>query len=646
MLAISFSCALSLVVLQVHLSAISAGATTSSTNMFNVDNNIHHQRQIDDLSRTIKGRPLGSKLVLKRKPASSHCVRPHDYKNNCIQVDFTRFNKLISVHEIAHELLPEHLRHHFSLKEKPVVAHVQALMSMEEFVDAILPHGYIPAVVPEFKGITVGGSIQGLAAESTSFKFGLFHDTVLEFEAVLSDGRVLTCSPTANSDLFYALPGSFGSLAVCTSAKVLCIPAKPFVKITPESHSTHDLCTSHMQQLLEGQEEVQGDDGAALDQVNLAGEPIPKYDFLEGIGYAPEYFLSIAGTFSDGHETHRDTGEPIPLRQCSGWGNRWFYKLVQEEARVCRMDAAIFDLIIGTHSAAAADNLAAPATGTGMGSIFSNNNLFDPASLAPPTGSVASGSGTAGGDVTSTGSNGRIIGTGEFLLRTKDYLFRHDRGSFWMASYRIPEWIGTRMDPLLDSSNMFLLANLLPWVFPRHEIVLQDFMLPYDKVDSFITDMQSQLQIWPIWLLPMYNKFAATTGPGSTASSIGGDGDGDGGGGGATSSSEQVTGPADKKPIFSVSKEAISMGQHFCNVGAYGIPQSKYDFIPANKQLEETLFAHDGRKVYYSHAFYDRHRFYEQMYQGGRYFHLRSKYCPDGAFPEIFDKIITQNGKL
>ena len=43
------------------------------------------------------------------------------------------------------------------------VVDVQAMASMDELVDALLPLNLIPLVVPEFKGITVGGSIQGSA---------------------------------------------------------------------------------------------------------------------------------------------------------------------------------------------------------------------------------------------------------------------------------------------------------------------------------------------------------------------------------------------------------------------------------------------------------------------------------------------------
>lgn len=61
----------------------------------------------------------------------------------------------------------------------------------------------------------MGGSLQGLAAESTSFKYGFVHDAIIGFEAVLSDGKVLWCSAQSNADLFYSLPGMNGSGRCC-----------------------------------------------------------------------------------------------------------------------------------------------------------------------------------------------------------------------------------------------------------------------------------------------------------------------------------------------------------------------------------------------------------------------------------------------
>ena len=67
----------------------------------------------------------------------------------------------------------------------------------------------------------------------------------------------------------------------------------------------------------------------------------------------------------------------------------------------------------------------------------------------------------------------------QFRQGTKDYLFRHDRGSFWMASYRVPEALGRWMDPLLDSSSMFRLANALPWAFPK-QVIGMHLLLPLE----------------------------------------------------------------------------------------------------------------------------------------------------------------------
>lgn len=118
-----------------------------------------------------------------------------------------------------------------------VVVDAQAMISMEELIDALLPLNLVPLVVPEFKGITLGGSIQGifevplhrgfniiiflfvtgLAGESSSFLFGLFHHAVVGFEVLLSNGTLIWCSETSNSDLYYGLPGTNGNAQLVAS---------------------------------------------------------------------------------------------------------------------------------------------------------------------------------------------------------------------------------------------------------------------------------------------------------------------------------------------------------------------------------------------------------------------------------------------
>ena len=46
------------------------------------------------------------------------------------------------------------------------------MTTYEDLVDATLPHGLMPLVVPQLKTITLGGAVTGLGIESTSFRNG------------------------------------------------------------------------------------------------------------------------------------------------------------------------------------------------------------------------------------------------------------------------------------------------------------------------------------------------------------------------------------------------------------------------------------------------------------------------------------------
>lgn len=496
------------------------------------------------------------KIVIKRKLSQSHCVRRHDYKADSIRLDLSSFNRVLRIEPIEHEDgVNDHLKSAFRRGEIVAEAEVEAMTSFETMVDALLPLGLVPAVVPEFKGITIGGSIQGLAAESSSFKYGFVHDCVKSFDTLLADGRRLKCSQQENQELFEAIPGSFGSLGICTKATMLCMRATPYVEVTLRRHASQQAAVDYMATL---QDNYLVGNGAA--SRNGGG-----ISFLEGLGFSENYFATIEGRYVS--EPSRGT----PRRHCNGYGDKWFYNQVKD---------ALDDVTPGD---------------------------------------------SASGDVRT------------LVYDTKSYLFRHDRGSFWMASYRIPQPIAQYlMGPLLDSSNMFLLATMLPWAFPKHQIMLQDFMLPRNTVASFFEGMQKVTPLYPVWLLPMRNvpsegAIFAAPGPFEIAASTDALFDG---------SNDQVSEGAMKE----FRKRERSM--HMMNVGAYGIPKGKYVFEEANRRLEDLLVSHGGRKVFYSHAFFDDKTFYDSLYDGERYFKLREKYSADGALPEIFEKVVTKSGKL
>lgn len=113
-----------------------------------------------------------------------------------------------------------------------MTADVEGMITYEALVEQTFKHGLLPAVVPQLKTITVGGAVSGLGIESSSFKFGLVHETVEEMDILLGDGRVVTCSCSANRDLFFGFPNSYGTLGYALRLRIRLIPAQPYVHLT------------------------------------------------------------------------------------------------------------------------------------------------------------------------------------------------------------------------------------------------------------------------------------------------------------------------------------------------------------------------------------------------------------------------------
>jgi FAD/FMN-containing dehydrogenase len=118
------------------------------------------------------------------------------------------------------------------VNKKELTVEVEGMTTYEELVDATLKQGMMPLVVPELKTITIGGGVSGLAIESSSFKYGLAHESILEMDVMLANGKVVTCSPKNEySDLFYALPNSYGTLGYVIKLTAKVRPVKPYIRL-------------------------------------------------------------------------------------------------------------------------------------------------------------------------------------------------------------------------------------------------------------------------------------------------------------------------------------------------------------------------------------------------------------------------------
>ena len=113
-------------------------------------------------------------------------------------------------------------------------ADVLGMTTYEELVDATLAHGLMPLVVPQLKTITLGGAVTGLGIESSSFRNGTPHESVLELEVMTGDGRVVTCSREEHPDLFFGFPNSYGTLGYALRLVIELEPVRPFVALTHE----------------------------------------------------------------------------------------------------------------------------------------------------------------------------------------------------------------------------------------------------------------------------------------------------------------------------------------------------------------------------------------------------------------------------
>ena len=98
---------------------------------------------------------------------------------------------------------------------------VGGMCTYETLVAATLPHGLAPTVVPQLKTITVGGAVTGLGIESSSFRVGLVHESVLEMDVLTGSGEIVTATPTNRyADLFHGFPNSFGTLGYATRIRL------------------------------------------------------------------------------------------------------------------------------------------------------------------------------------------------------------------------------------------------------------------------------------------------------------------------------------------------------------------------------------------------------------------------------------------
>ncbi|CAK1595444.1 unnamed protein product [Parnassius mnemosyne] len=452
-----------------------------------------HDRKVKDVQRQIKEWLKGersTKLCTARPGWQTMSFRQALYKKT-----FTNINvNLVDVLEV---------------NTKDLTVRCEPLVTMGQLSRTLGPLGLALPVVPELDQLTVGGLVMGTGVESSSHIYGLFQHICVQYELVMADGSVVTCSKTENPDLFYAVPWSYGTLGFLTSVVIKLVPAKKYIRLEYHPYTSLSELSSRFR------------------QEALKENP---HQFIEALLFSKESGVFMAGDMVD------EVGADGKLNPIGNWYSEWFFKQVMRHLK--------------------------------------------------------------------NWQQGRRNTVVEYIP-LRHYYHRHTRSLFW------------ELQDIVSFGNHPIFRYLFGWLMPPEVSllkltqpeavgklydrahVIQDMLVPIDKLENAIECFHTEFEVYPIWLCP----FKVFNEPGQLRVSSG-------------------------------------KWQMFVDIGVYGVPKAKgYETVSSTRRVEEFVIKNKGFQMLYADT-YTTLKEFRQMFDHTLYDKLRDSlpYCKD-AFPEIYGKV-------
>lgn len=165
----------------------------------------------------------------------------------------------------------------FPIDKEKMTVKVEPKVAMDELLAAVQKQGCLPEVVPELMGITAGGAFSGTAGESSSYRFGLFEETVRNIEIVLGDGTLTTAGHEYQRDLYDGAQSSMGTVGIVTLLEIQLIKAKPYIQL--------DIVKVH----------------GLTDAINKIEDAIanPKNEYIDGMLFNKDFGVVMFGRLVD-----------------------------------------------------------------------------------------------------------------------------------------------------------------------------------------------------------------------------------------------------------------------------------------------------------------------------------------------------------
>jgi Delta24-sterol reductase len=194
------------------------------------------------------------------------------------------------------------------------------------------------------------------------------------------------------------------------------------------------------------------------------------------------------------------------------------------------------------------------------------------------------------------------------LVPTTDYLFRYDRGAFWMGYHafgRFSMFFSYFSRYMLD---YYLRARTLYRQLHKfgssERLIIQDLAVPLSNTESFIKWIDEELGIYPLWLCPLKQPQEMSMNPGSS---------------------------------FTTAMDTLHIQELLVNVGVWGRRPKTLNHVDINRRIEAKLQEVRGRKWLYAQAYYTEKEFWT-IYNKSWYDSLRKKYFAT-TLPTVYDKI-------
>lgn len=394
-----------------------------------------------------------------------------------------------------------------SVNKDTRTAMVEPNVPMDTLVSATLKHGFVPFVVMELPGITVGGAFSGTSGESSSFKYGAFDAIVNSIEIVLATGEIQRVSKTENKELFWGAASAFGTLGVVTLLEVELREATSHVQMT------YSLSKSAAESLQVMQESKSA-------------------DYIDGIVFNDHETVTCVGKLAD-----------IPAGE--------------KEVRVRRKSEPWYYI-----------------------------HMLDVLKR-----------------LKKTPSNGTLVD----YMPLEDYLFRYDRGGFWVAKYAFEYFLTPFNRITRRILNRFMHARIMYRAVHKSGLadlyMIQDVGVPYDTVDEFQSWLHDQFNIYPLWLCPLR---------------------------------VQRNDPESCHGLHS--EFGKPNAPNLLNFGIWGpLKGNRRKVVEQNRALERKVAELHGKKWLYAHTYYTEQEFWDH-YDKASYDSLRAKYGAE-YLPSVYDKV-------